>query len=100
MLDWLLYASHLCGELFLKHNLSDLPLCPVALSGSLSAWPRRQQPLCRVRKVVGLNDVDRLVQPSCQVVSHALRRDMQLLYTKNDIVVMSALVLRHCSHLF
>lgn len=43
-------------------------------------------------KIAGLSLVHRLVQPSGQAVSHALRRDVRHVYKFNHILVTLALV--------
>lgn len=53
----------------------------------------RQLPSHAVRKVVGLNGIDGMVQFSLQVAIYALGRDIQLIYRFNDNVVISVLVL-------
>lgn len=74
-------------------SLPELTFFIVALNASLLPW---SVTFAHGEKILGPNVFDALVLFSSQAVSHALWRDMDLIYKLNDIVVVQALVLRHC----
>lgn len=84
--------------LFRGHYFSELLLCVSAFSVNLLAWHLQQLPLWTLKKVIRLNGVEGVVQPSPHVVIHTLWRTVCLVCKFNNVVVISALVLTHFSY--
>lgn len=73
--------------------MAELPFFHVAFSVDLPGLATTAVAIAHGEKILGVRAVNGLVQTSRMVVSHALGRDMRLVYKFNCNVVISALVL-------